>query len=93
MIQSTLREKVPAVAPTETPQTKSFRDSSATLPVRHFIGNRYHAAHLPEHGDRTRPATLLDVIVDRGEYVGDGQCRTLGGQIFEPLSWGALIRV
>jgi hypothetical protein len=93
MIQSTLREKVPAVAPTETPQTKSFRDSSPTLPVHHFIGNRYHAAHLPEPGDRTRPATLLDVIVDRGEYVGDGQCRTLGGYSYEPLSWGALIRI
>lgn len=93
MIQSTLKEKGPAVAPTETPQTKSFRDSSPTLPVHHFIGNRYHAAHLPEPGDRTRPATLLDVIVERGEFVGDGVARTAGGFRYEPLDWGALIRV
>lgn len=28
-----------------------------------------------------------DIIVDRGEYMGDGVPRTFGGEPFEPLSW------
>lgn len=53
-------------------------------------GRRF--AHTAQNGERSRPATMRDVIVDRGEYVGDGIPRTFGGHPFEPLSWEWLHR-
>ena len=47
---------------------------------------------LARPGERCRPATLNDVIVDRGEFWGDGVPRTFGGHPFEPLDWGWLHR-
>ena len=44
-------------------------------------------------GEPSRPARISDVIVDRGEYLGDGVPRTAGGHPYEPLSWGSRLKV
>lgn len=93
MIQTIVKQRVAAVAPTTTRKTKSFQDSPSTLLQQSSPRNRYRVAHLAERGDRTRPASMLDVIVDRGEHVGDGIPRDASGHRFEPLDWGALIRI
>ena len=47
-------------------------------------------AHTAQNGERSRPATMSDVIVDRGEFLGDGVPRTAGGFRYEPLDWSRL---
>ena len=92
-MQTMEKQRVAAVAPTTTRKTKSFQDSYPNLPGYDTPRNRYRVAHLAERGDRTRPASMLDVIVDRGEHVGDGIPRDASGHRYEPLDWGALIRI
>lgn len=48
---------------------------------------------LAVRGLPSRPASMTDLIVDRGEYVGDGVPRTAAGLAYEPLTWGALKRI
>ena len=51
-----------------------------------------HFTRLAQPGEPSRPATVNDVIVDLGEFWGDGVPRTAGGVPFEPLDWGWLWR-
>ncbi|MFT9009076.1 MAG: hypothetical protein ABF489_05795 [Bifidobacterium sp.] len=56
----------------------SYRaDSSSRL-------HHYCAARLARKGERWRPARLDDVIVERGEFVGNGVAD------WEPLEWSRL---
>jgi hypothetical protein len=49
---------------------------------------------LAQRGEESCPATMGDVIVDRGEFWGDGVPRTAGWHPYEPLTgWDALRRV
>lgn len=62
----------------------SYRDDSSSR-IHH-----YRVARLARKGERWRPARLDDVIVERGEFVGDGVPRTAGGFRYEPLDWSRL---
>lgn len=92
-MQTMEKQKAAAAGTVTTRKTKSFQDSYTNLPAYDTPRNRYRVAHLAEQGDRTRPATILDVVIDRGEYLGDGIPRDASDHRFEPLDWGALIRI
>lgn len=64
----------------------SYRDDSSSR-IHH-----YRVARLARKGEHWRPARLDDVIVERGEFVGDGVARTAGGFRYEPLDWSYLGR-
>lgn len=46
--------------------------------------SRYKIARLAHEGEKWRPATLNDVLVERGEFVGNGVVD------WEPLDWSRL---
>jgi hypothetical protein len=86
-MQTSVKEKV-APAPTGTTinNESSYEVDSSSM-VR-----GYRAARRPYRNEPSRPATLRDVIRDRGEYVGGGVALTAGGLPYEPLDWSYLRR-
>lgn len=69
------------------------RDSSPMLPRVGLRVCGFLLVLLAVRGLPSRPASMTDLIVDRGEYVGDGIPRTAAGLAYEPLTWGALKRI
>lgn len=69
------------------------RDSSLMLPRVGLRVCGFLPVLLAVRGLPSRPASMTDLIVDRGEYVGDGVPRTAAGLAYEPLTWGALKRI
>ena len=84
------------VAPAGTDTTRNesgflSQDSTFILPAaRDLPGVRF--TRMAEPGEHWRPATTRDVIIDRGEFWGDGVPRTAGGHPYEPLDWAWLWR-
>jgi hypothetical protein len=96
MIQASTRKAVPiAVDTTRVNESKNHLNSSSSLPHNLLHSDGFHDVarqqlvftRLAVRGERSRPATMRDVLVDRGEFVGDGVCRTAGGYRYSPLSW------
>ena len=78
-------DSVQTLAPHNLMHTESFH----TAVRRQLVFTR-----LAARGERSRPATMRDVVVDRGEFVGTGVPRTAGGYRYEPLDWPkGLVRV
>jgi hypothetical protein len=87
MMQNQIMSKAPDAGTFEARNNESsYRNDSSSM-VR-----GYRAARRPYRNEPSRPATLRDVIRDRGEYVGHGVALTAGGLPYEPLDWSYLRR-
>jgi hypothetical protein len=78
-------KKAPNVGTLEADNSESYYQDDSSPRIHH-----YRVARLARKGEKWRPARLDDVIVERGEFVGDGIPRDQGGHPYEPLDWSRL---
>ncbi|MCI2157424.1 hypothetical protein [Bifidobacterium crudilactis] len=72
-------KKAPNAGTLEADINKSSYQDDSSSRIHH-----YRVARLARRGERWRPATMSDVIVERGEFVGNGVAD------WEPLDWSRL---